>query len=890
MSKKNLVLKTALIKTSILALSTAFTLPAFAQENVQSTEDETSMMDTIVIEGSLLSRKQGIMDKRDASQIIEALSADELGQLPDKNVGESLNRLAGVSMLVEKGEGRYVQIRGINPSLNNVTINGANLGSPEVEGGGRQAPLDIIAGGVLGAVQVIKAPTPDMDAQGIGGTVNVETKSPFDREENFYGYANVRYGFEEIEPQDNAYGGTNPYGLDATLAGKTDDKKFGWLIAGSLSDREYIAPGFYQDDWAKYDADAATNSVGGYAPEAVKNNYYVIGRKRLNLNGVLEFRPTDNSKYFARGFYATWEEFQHRNRYAEVFDNDIVFTSAESGTSGENAIQANIRLEKPEKEVFTFAIGGENIVDALTIDYEVNSGSNSLEEPYSYWEWETGEDFGPNTFTINGDGLVTITPDAGTPDRQDPSFINFDRARFQNSSMEEDTLAAQFNVTWDMNDQTQFKTGMKYRSTEREWDYSLTRYDGGASDLNLGSSDSFTNGAFTNCIESGCRPNILMDIDAMNAFIADPNNAEFFELNEGNNFSSEFASDYGITENVLAGYVMGSHDFGGVELIGGVRVEATDIDSSGYLFVEGNAQEVEDGGDYINILPALLANWDVTDSLKVRGSVTRALGRPEFDQIAPRSSFSDEAGQGSLNIGNPDLEARVSWNYDASIEWYPNELTLLSASVFIKDISNDIVGLSEKYNGVSEINAALAARGLTGAIDVDGLGLEELNVSTTQNAGSSELKGLELIAQTQFDDFLPASLAGFGASVSATFLDGETEVNGETLPLLNQAERSYAFSAFYQNHGIDASVSYAYNDSFATDINLSDSDFNLDQGEFGRWDAKASYEVMENFKVFVEGVNLNDEPTTEFQGRSELRNTEAEYVGRTVYVGLSYGF
>ena len=95
----------------------------------------TRVLDTVVVDGSKLSRKLGIDEKRDALQTIEALGVDELGQLPDKNVGESLNRLAGVSMLVEKGEGRYVQIRGINPSLNNITINGADMGSPETEGG-----------------------------------------------------------------------------------------------------------------------------------------------------------------------------------------------------------------------------------------------------------------------------------------------------------------------------------------------------------------------------------------------------------------------------------------------------------------------------------------------------------------------------------------------------------------------------------------------------------------------------------------------------------------------------------------------------------------------------------------------------------------------------------
>ena len=873
---------------SIILLTASLSIMAGHVAAQEQPTDDDRLLDTVVVQGSQLSRLKGIAEKRDALSVIDALGVDELGQLPDNNVGESLNRIAGVSMLVEKGEGRYVQIRGINPSLNNVTINGANMGSPETEGGGRNAPLDVISGGVLGAVQVIKALTPDLDGQGIGGTVNVETKSPFDKDETLWGYANARYGFEDIKPDDRAYGGSNPYSLDGTIAGQNNAGTFGWLLAGSWSDREYIAPGYYADDWATYEADPATGSVGGNAPVNVKNNYYVIGRERLNLSGTVEFRPTDTSKYFARAFYATWDEYQHRNRYEQNFDTDIVFDTPTSGTSGANRIAMNIRLEEPHKDIFSLAAGGENIVEALTFNYEVNLNKNKLDEPYAYWEWRSGKDFGPNHWTLSGDGVVTITPDAGTPDRQDPSLIDFRRARFQTSKMDEDGLTGQFDVRWDRDTDTWLKAGLKFRQTDRSWDYATTRYDGGSSDLNLGTSASFTKGAFTNCNDVMCAPNLFMDVDAMNAFLADPANADYFALNTSDTFVNNYASDYDITETVLAGYVMGVRQMGPVQVIGGVRLEATDVDSSGYLLDGEGVTKISDGGDYLTVLPDLLVNWDVMDSLKVRGSITRALGRPEYDAIAPRSSYSEELGIANLSIGNPDLEARVSWNYDASVEWYPNELTLLSAAVFYKDISDDLVGLSEKFTTQAEIVAELERRGLTGAIDPTEL--SQLDTSTTVNAGSSTLKGLELIAQTQFDNFLPDYLAGFGMAASATFLDGETKVNGETLPLVNQAEQTYSLTAFYQNHGVDASVSYAYNGSFLTDVDLSNSDNDLDQGEFGRWDAKVSYELRDNMKVFIEGVNLNNEPTTEFQGRVKARNTEYEYVGSTVYLGFSYGF
>lgn len=866
-----------LLTTSAMALA-LISQNSFAQAGPN--DGESLVNDEVIVTGTKLSRETGINAKREALGIIDALGTDELGQLPDKNVGESLNRLAGVSMLVEKGEGRYVQIRGINPSLNNVTINGMGLGSPETENGGRQAPLDIIAGGVLGAVQVIKTPTPDMDAQGIGGTVNVETKSPFDRPDSFYGYLSGRFGFEEIQPEDEAYGGHNPYSIDATLSGKTDDDTFGWLIGGSWSDREYVAPGYYQDDWVE--------QTGGAAPENVKNNYYIIGRERLNLNGTVEFRPDDVSKYFARGFYAKWDEFQHRNRYEQNFTEDIVYTSANGGTSGLNRIAANIRLESPEKEIFSLSAGGQNIVDNLTFDYLGQYNKNTISEPYSYWEWRSGTDFGPNSFEINADGVVSITPDAGTPDRQDASLLPFRRARFQDSDMTEDGLMGQFDVSWEKGADTIIKAGVKARQTDRDWDYQLTRYDGGALDLNLATSSDFTSGAFQNCSAQGCPPNIFMNIDAMDAFLAEPSNSDYFVLNTSENFIANFASDYRIKETVLAGYVMGTKTYGPAQIITGVRIEATDVNSSGFLLEGEDAVEVEDGGDYINVLPALLINYDVSETLKARGAITRALGRPDFTDIAPRSSFSEELTIGDLSIGNPDLKPRLSWNFDASLEWYANSLTLLSASVFYKDISDDLVGLSERYTTQADIEAQLEARGLNGAIDASDL--TELNIDTTVNSGSSTLKGLELVAQTQLDPFLPEALSGIGVSATATFLDGETEVNGVTLPLLNQAEMTYALTLFYQNHGFDASVSYAYNDDFLTGVNLDNPGLNLSQGKFGRFDAKVSYDVMDQLKVFAEAVNINDEPTTEFQGGIETQNTEHEYVGRTIYVGFSYGF
>lgn len=859
-------------KALVLAIAGLSCVSLQAQESNGDIEE-------IIVQGSNLSRLRAIEQKKNDTRLIEALGADELGQFPDRNVGESLNRLPGVSMLVEKGEGRFVQIRGINPALNNVTINGVQLGSPEQEGGGRAAPMDVISGGVLGGVQVVKTPTADMDSQGIGGTVNVKTTMPFDRNEELYGFVTTRLGHESSRPESAAFAGKDPRAIDGMVSGKFADSTVGWLLGATWSDREYVGQGIYQDDW--------DTSTGQGLPVNVKNNYYIIGRERTNLNAALEFRPNDNASYYARAFLATWDEFQHRNRYEQNLSEGVVPTNASSGVSGENRVLSNVRLEAAEKELVSFSVGGENVMDSLTLSYMAQRNANELSEPNDYWEFRSGANFGPNTYAHDSDGVVSITPDARTPDRQDPNLIDLRRVRFFNRAMKEDANIAKVDLQWDLDHTAYVKTGLKYSNTDRALDEGRRRYNPGSVDLTLGSSASFTNGAFVNDADSYDVPNIWLNIAGMNAFFANPANAAVFEADLADNFVSDNSADYGVEETITSAYIMGSKTFENLELIAGVRFEKTEVSSTGNVLRNGVAQRVNADGDYSSVMPSLIANYRLNENFVARAAITRALGRPDFETIAPRSTVSDDGGPiASVNIGNPDLTPRKSTNYDVSFEWYPSQLSILSLSVFYKDISDELVGNTTSLTSQAEMNAALASRGLAGVIDTSTL--SRLDLSTTVNASAATLKGIELMGQTQLD-FLPGPFDGLGVSASLSRLDGETKLPTGNTPLVGQPESSYAFSLFYQNDRIDASVSYTYNDSFLTDLN-SNPDLVLDQGEFGRWDARLSYSFNDRLKFFVEGVNLNDEPTSEFQGGRSNWNTEYEWVGSTYYMGVSYGF
>lgn len=848
---------------------------AWAQESAAAAPDGAE----IVVTGSLLSRTRAAEQKRLDDRVIEVLGADDLGQFPDRNIGESLNRLPGVTMLVEKGEGRYVQLRGLAANLNNVTINGLQMGSPEVEDGGRQAPLDIISAGVLNRVEVVKTHTADMDGQGIGGTVNIVTQMPFDRPDALYGQVSGRIGYESERPRDNAYGGHDPWAVDGMISGKTADDRFGWLIGGTYSKREYVSVGIFQDDWEDVD--------GTQLPVNVKNNYYIIGRKRLNLNGALEFRPTTTDQYFLRGFYAEWNEFQHRNRYEQAFSAGVVAETPTSGVSGPNRVQPNIRLENADKKIFSLAGGGRNDLGALTLDYVLQYNENTIAEPNDFWEWRSGAIFGPNSWTLADNGVVTITPDAGTPDRQDPALFPLRRVRFTESDMTEKAIIGQFDASYDLGMVT-LKGGLKAAETKRDFDFNRTQFDQGEDRLTLATAD-FTNGAFVNEVPAGNAPNLLMDIDAMNAFFANPANASFFDLNENVQLANDFSSDYAVRETILAGYGMASYKTDSVDVIGGLRVERTEVNSSGFLLADGTASEISSGGDYTSWLPSLIVNWRPDDRWVVRGGITRSLGRPGYNTIAPRSTFSQVSDVvGRLSVGNPGLQARSSWNFDASVEFYPTASSAFAVALFRKEIDKDFVSQTSTFRGEAEISQALEDIGFApGTVDISGL--ERLDVSTTINAGSTTIEGLELSGQLQLD-MLPSPLDGIGISGNATFINGNTRLtDGSTIVVQGQPKQAFAASLFYQKYGFDASLSYKWNASFPTDLN-DDPDLNLDQGAFGRIDARLAYNFNKQLRVFIEGINLNNEPTSEFQGGDVQRNTEYEYVGRTFYFGVSYGF
>lgn len=849
---------------SFLAGASLLTLAMAASSALA--QDATAV-DELVVTGQRLSQQRAIEVKRATEGVSDAISSDEIGRLPDKNVAENLERLPGVSLKYDQGEGRFVSIRGVDGALNNVTVNGVQIGSPDPDT--RQMPLDVVSGQLASRVEVIKAVTPDMDAQGIGGTINLVTQSAFDLKEDFLLQGKVQVGDQELNDK-------RPWAGDLSLGAVFGpDESWGALAGVTYSIRDFRSYGLYPDDWRP-----VAGSARGM-PTNIKYTTYEIERERLGFNAALEFRPTTEDRFYLRGLYSKFTEDEYRQRYRLDFATAAMIAAGRvtrnadgTGVSTAAERRQDLRLEQKDKSISTISVGAVQSRGDYHLDYDLSYIHNELDEPNQVWQFRGG------SLTVDFDmrpSLYTATPRVEAA----PTDLGFRQLAVQANLGEQTAWAGVINLKRDLawGEGGYLKAGLKYRDTETRQDANNTVYDRAGAGANRFSLADFNlRGQPTETLLGGrtyANP-VTIDRDAMSAFTAQNLSGPRFVLNTATTLSNAVLGDYTVDEQVAAAYVMGSIDLGQITLLGGVRVESTAGDVSGFRLVNGTTvAPVSAEIDYLDVLPSLHVKFEPREDLVLRAAVTQTLGRPEYTALTPGGSMSflettPARFEGSFSEGNADLKPYKSTNLDASAEWYFAQGGLLSAAAFYKKIKDPIFGFSETRNNVILENRLF----------------DRLSYSQPRNADEGEIRGVEFAYQQQFT-LLPGAFAGLGLAANATFTDSELKVptRADKLPFPKQSDTVYGAQLFYQKYGIQAALSYhsasAYQDTFGGSAQA-DTFFN----RFERVDFKASYAVTPKVSVFFEGQNLNDEVLWEYQGGRPDWIIGYERYGATYYVGV----
>ncbi|MEQ9527566.1 MAG: TonB-dependent receptor, partial [Parvibaculaceae bacterium] len=329
---------------------------------------------------------------------------------------------------------------------------------------------------------------------------------------------------------------------------------------------------------------------------------------------------------------------------------------------------------------------------------------------------------------------------------------------------------------------------------------------------------------------------------------------------------------------ISAAYAMATLNAGNWTIIPGVRFEHTKSDYSAKAVLDtATLSEIDKNydtfgeQDYSDWFPGINVRYDFGENLVLRGAVTRAIGRPNYEQLAPTTVVN--TADNEVELGNPDLEPRRSTNYDASIEYYIGNRGILSAAVFYKQISDPI------YFATTEETGIFAGQSL---VDAD--------VTRPVNADEATVKGIEFNAQYELS-FLPEPFDGFGVNGSLTLVDSEASgIPGRTdkLPLAQQSDTTASAALSYEKGRLAGRIAYTYRSEKLLEPG-EDAYSDIYVGEFDQWDARISYAVLENVNVYLEGSNLNDEPFLLYQGVPS-RVDEVERYGLTTKLGVQVAF
>lgn len=880
---------------ALAAIALAVAAPSFAADGQavpatppasdapQVTDGGAAPTDTppadIIVTGSRAALRAATAEKRDADNFVETLHANDVGKLPDQNVAEAVKRLPGLSVANDQGEGRYVVIRGIDPSLINVTLNGQTLPAPEPDG--RVVKLDDLPSAMIQSIVVTKSLLASQDANAIGGEVNIRTKNAFDSKSLFFFDARGAIGLYGLNKR-------SPYEVDGTIGGRFGaGETFGAVLSVNYSRRPIESENFQgSSDWSNIVGGVAVPAGGGYRD-------YSPLRTRLGIVGNFDWRPNDDVKLYIRSSYSKYQDHETRDQ------NLLAITSFSGGLTNLKATPTIlVRHREEDDNTKSVTLGG---------DFNVGGGKLSMSGG-----WTRAEKVDPirSEFTFTGPS-VTATYDPSTyPYTLVPNGafagIFSDPTKFVQSKLKAEHRFT-FERIWQgrldyshplaIGTDSSFQIGFKYLDRHKNDDHDLTSYKsvknaGWTLDTvgTLGDND-FYDGLFT----FGER----VDWNKAQAYLAAHPNVATFDYS--GNLTGSLAPDYDVRERIVAGYAMVTLKFGNLTVIPGLRVENTRDRTAAKVvgpaltalaatlktdaafataLAANNAFNALASNSYTDWFPGLNVKFEAMPNLLLRGAVTTSIGRPNYSTLAPFITVTPNDPQpAAVNAGNPYLKPYKAVNFDAAVEYYPNKDSLFSASFFYKDIKNPI------YQ-IGHTNIANPGN-IPGASATD---YPRINLIQYTNMDSEFIGGVELNAQTQFTG-LPGFLSGFGISANYTHVWGHATgpaFRAGAIPLAYQSHDLGNVSVFYEKYGLTARLAFNYRSAFSDVVGTSAATDSWWDSQ-GQLDLHVGLQVTPQYTIYVDAANLTDSPWRHYQGSKDFL-VERERYGSTYRIGVQLHF
>ena len=856
--------------------------------NVDAVVQVASVSDQVLVTAERLQGEaEAINIERTAENIVQVLPARVITSLPNTNIADAVGRLPSVTLERDEGEGKYVQIRGTEPRLSNVTINGVHVPSPEANV--RNIKLDTVPSDVVERLEVSKTLLPNQEGDAIGGSVNLVTKTPGERPT--FDFAS-QGGYTPIQ------GGRSLSGFSGTVGqrfGKS--KNLGVLFGGTWDHNDRGI-----DDLEPTQAIGNFNGRNFGYINAEDFRTYQYDRSRYGFNLDVDYSLRPGSVIYIKGLYADFHDYGSTFVYTPNTGN--IVSNAGPTTTFDNTgfMQYREYIRRPDQGVYSIAAGGAHDLNTTVINYRF-----AVSRGHNYG----GQDFATTRF----DGPSSVQFGLNESDPYRPNIQPLDNTKIYDPaaySISKTVLPSYRSVELDYEGSAslarRYSVGSHFSTFELGFLVRNAHKTQNENDLNYDATGNFTmnqllgtasNPDYYDKSFGGYGP--MTDYRKIQNLIASQLQSGFSPNLDKNRITSDPAT-WGTTERVYAGYLMDSISFGKLHLVGGLRIEGTTTDFNANNVTLNNGayvstNPVTGNSGYVNFLPSIQAAYLVGGNTKLRLSYSRGISRPNFADIVPSVQVDPNATPKGLQVGNPNLLPTKANNYDILIEHYFQPLGILQAGFFYKALTDPIYATAS-FVPTSDPNFPGYLR------------------QQSINGPSAHIAGVEAAWQQRLS-FLPGLLNGIGVAANysyttsrVTFPDGfSSAVTGgqgriDHPSLQRQAPNTWNLGFTYDKRRFSMRFGVSHNDAniyayqYVHDPTnpTGDKDPILGiKGPLGdqylyahtQFDVQGSYRFYRGLQFVVSGLNLSNEVFGFYTG-SPIYPNQREYYKPTVIVGMRW--
>lgn len=818
------VFKKSLLTTNILLLN--LVMPAFATPELSREAITEHSIERIEVRGIRASMKDSINSKRFSDAVVDAVTAEDIGKFPDSDVGESLGRIPGFAVNRQFGQGQQVSIRGASNQLTSTLLNGHSVASTgwfDQQTTDRSFNYSLLPPEMVGDIEVYKSSQADITEGGVGGTVIINTRKPFELDANSLFFSHKQdYGgvSEEIDPE-----------FSGLYSWKNSSESVGILLAVADGKTHYQRNGIESNiGW------------GDIVPTTFEQQ-----RERTAINAVLQYRPTDHVEF---GFNMMHLDMQANNANTSLFlmfpdDKEAaceqrnqagtcIFYRRDANDANPGWAQTWVREASMDSKTFDldFTYEADNYTLEGLVGNTKSEGGTSTTANYGAWLGQARDFAG--TYDATGDviDIDIANPSFGVEDFNGPLAPEAWSLRKQPNSDEETYIKFDIDFPVDYGFITAIKTGVSWANH----DVKQESFEGIASP-NVIAKDA--SAYYSGSVSSG--GGFTLPKPILDAMLNDAKAAITHFDSDGQVYKSGYGT---INEENLALYLMANFASERIRGNVGLRYISTDAESDFYqLKPDGSyADELSTlTASYSDLLPSINLAFDLAPDIIIRASASKVISRPNYDDMFSASALSGYAdgvpGNEVLDRGNIALTPFKATQADLGIEWYFAAEGLLSATYFIKNIGSFIT--SEQLLDQS-----------IGIIDPDS-GEDSWTVSTKKNGSGGQIQGLELQLQNGFEN-------GLGYAVNYTFADSNAPAGhypDQVSVFSDSSKHTVNLVGYYEMDSFSARLAYNWRSEYMI-RELPGYYGNREHQAYGTVDLSSRYSITEHLALTFEVVNL----------------------------------